>query len=124
MVVILVPFTKYKLWLKAFTWKNEGDPSDPFELVTDVDGPSAPIITNLTCHDEHSIFLEWERPGTVFKSLDSYYVLFRSADRWEEFEEVSVDRNGTEEATSEVSERAKANNGKRFCLLERKMGEL
>ena len=40
-------FTKYKLWLKAFTWKNEGEPSDPFEIVTDVQGPSAPIITNL-----------------------------------------------------------------------------
>ena len=91
--------------MKAFTWKNEGDPSEPFELVTDVDGPSAPIITNLTCHDEHSIFLEWERPSTVFKSLDSYYVLFRSADKWEEFEEVTVERNGTQEAISEVSER-------------------
>lgn len=78
--------------------------------MTDVDGPSAPIITNLTCRDENSIFLEWERPSTVFKSLDSYFVLFRSADKWEEFEEVSVDRNGTEEATNEVSERAKTNN--------------
>ncbi len=41
------PFTKYKLWLKAFTWKNEGEPSEPFEIVTDVEGPSAPVITNL-----------------------------------------------------------------------------
>ena len=70
--------------------------------MTDVDGPSAPIITNLTCRDEHSIYLEWERPGTVYKSVDAYFVLFRSADKWEEFEEFSVDRNGTEEAASEV----------------------
>ncbi len=43
----LDPFTKYKVWVKAFTWKNEGQPSEPFEILTDVDGPSAPVITNL-----------------------------------------------------------------------------
>lgn len=91
------------MWLKAFTWKNEGYPSDPFELVSDVDGPSAPIITNLTCHDEHSIYLEWERPDLVYNSLDTYYVLFRSSDKWEQFEEVSVPRNGTMEAMNRVS---------------------
>ena len=35
---------EYKLWLKAFTWKHEGEPSDPIIVQTDVRGPSAPRI--------------------------------------------------------------------------------
>ena len=27
----LRPYTRYKIWLKAFTWKNEGSPSQPFD---------------------------------------------------------------------------------------------
>jgi receptor-type tyrosine-protein phosphatase gamma len=30
------PFTEYKLWVKAFTWKNEGESSDTLEIKTDV----------------------------------------------------------------------------------------
>ena len=59
MVVILVPFTKYKLWLKAFTWKNEGSPSQQLSLTTDVSGPASPVITNLTCADATTLHLEW-----------------------------------------------------------------
>ena len=86
------PFTKYKLWLKAFTWKNEGEPSEPFEMVTDVEGPSAPIITNLTCKDERSIYLEWDRPDVVYKDVDYYLVYFRGEDKWQ-FDEVVIARN-------------------------------
>lgn len=45
-------FTNYRIWLKAFTWKNEGSPSEQLSLKTDVAGPPSPLITNLTCADE------------------------------------------------------------------------
>ena len=70
-------------------------------MVTDVDGPSAPLITNLTCNDEHSIYLEWERPGVVYKNIDSYLVYYRSEDKWQ-FEEVVLERNGSKPVGSMV----------------------
>ena len=59
-------YTNYRVWLKAFTWKNEGSPSQQLSLVTDVTGPASPVITNLTCADDTSLHIEWltpERPG-------------------------------------------------------------
>ncbi len=82
--------------------------------MTDVAGPSAPIITNLTCHDEQSIYLEWEKPSQVYNNLDSYYVLFRSADQWEHFEEVAVTRDN--ETAEEGMERVRADAFKVFFL--------
>ncbi|CAB4058090.1 PTPRG [Lepeophtheirus salmonis] len=84
----LEPYTNYKLWLKAFTWKNEGMPSESFEMLTDVQGPDFPIITNLTCKDETSIFIQWEHPLQYFKAIDFYYVWYRSEGRWEYEEEI------------------------------------
>ena len=95
------PFTKYKIWLKAFTWKNEGQPSNPFEMVTDVAGPGAPIITNLTCKDEQSIFLQWEKPRKVYKTIDYYYIYFRNEEQWQ-FKEVGVGMNGSLAGGSKV----------------------
>ena len=33
------PYTKYSVWVKAFTWKHEGNSSDTIEVLTDVSGP-------------------------------------------------------------------------------------
>eukprot|EP00094_Tigriopus_californicus_P012020 TCALIF_11614-PA protein Name:"Similar to Ptp99A Tyrosine-protein phosphatase 99A (Drosophila melanogaster)" AED:0.07 eAED:0.07 QI:0/0.7/0.45/0.81/1/1/11/539/1209 len=90
----LAPYTKYRIWLKAFTWKNEGQPSRPFEMVTDVAGPGPPIITNLTCKDEQSIYLQWEPPRVVYKTVDYYYIYYRNEEQWQ-FKEVAVGMNGT-----------------------------
>eukprot|EP00095_Tigriopus_kingsejongensis_P008769 maker-scaffold151_size306168-snap-gene-2.8 protein:Tk08769 transcript:maker-scaffold151_size306168-snap-gene-2.8-mRNA-1 annotation:"unnamed protein product" len=90
----LAPFTKYRIWLKAFTWKNEGQPSRPFEMVTDVAGPGPPIITNLTCKDEQSIYLQWDSPRVVYKTVDYYYIYYRNEEQWQ-FKEVAVGMNGT-----------------------------
>ena len=60
------PYTTYKFWLKAFTWKNEGRPSSPpYEVTTDVRMPEAPIITNLACKDASSLYVEWENNPTA-----------------------------------------------------------
>lgn len=69
-----------------------------------MDGPSAPIITNLTCNDENSIFIEWDRPRTVYKDIDFYFIYYRSEDKWQ-FEEIVLykefdeDNNGSSTAT-------------------------
>ncbi len=96
------PYTKYKIWLKAFTWKNEGKSSRPFEMVTDVSGPSAPLITNLTCKDETSIYLQWDRPEVVYKMVDYYYIYYQY-DEQTELREVAVGMNGSFSKGSRVS---------------------
>lgn len=73
----LEPYTEYKLWLKAFTWKHEGEPSEPIVVQTDVRGPSSPRIANLTCHNADTLFLQWHRPPIYNKSIDLYYIYYR-----------------------------------------------
>lgn len=70
-------------------------------MVTDVEGPSAPLITNLTCKDEHSIYLQWDRPNIVYKNIDYYFISYRSEEKWQ-FEEIVVERNGSKPAGSKV----------------------
>lgn len=74
----LEPYTAYKIWLKAFTAKYEGEPSDMLTVYTDVQGPSAPNIMNLTCQSHDSLFLQWERPHVYHHQIDYYYIYFTS----------------------------------------------
>ena len=65
----LNPFTKYTIWIKALLVDSTNDEeflSDKSEAIlveTDVGEPSAPIITNLTCYESNSLFIQWKRPG-------------------------------------------------------------
>ena len=70
-------------------------------MVTDVAGPSPPIITNLTCKDEQSIYLQWDKPDLVFKTIDYYYIYYRNEEQWQ-FKEVAVGMNGTTSKGSKV----------------------
>ncbi|XP_015601110.1 tyrosine-protein phosphatase 99A isoform X3 [Cephus cinctus] len=74
----LKPFQEYNIWVKAFTWKNEGEPSDHIIHKTDVAGPSAPTILNLTCQSQNAIYLKWARPGVFWNTIDYYYINYRS----------------------------------------------
>ncbi|XP_023221800.1 tyrosine-protein phosphatase 99A-like isoform X2 [Centruroides sculpturatus] len=85
----LKPYTVYKIIVKAFTGKYEGDPSNTLEIRTDVQGPSAPYIVNLTCQSLDTLFLQWERPHTVFNRIDYYFVYYRSEKSWK-FEEITM----------------------------------
>ncbi|OTF80580.1 hypothetical protein BLA29_011393, partial [Euroglyphus maynei] len=58
----LKPFTQYKVWTKAYTERSEGEASRTIEFRTDVSGPSAPYITNITCEGDDALIVQWTRP--------------------------------------------------------------
>ncbi|KAI9584988.1 hypothetical protein GQX74_006883 [Glossina fuscipes] len=70
----LKPFTEYRVIVKAFTTKNEGDSSDQIIQRTDVAGPSAPIVVNLTCHSQDSLTIRWKRPLEYYNNIDFYVI--------------------------------------------------
>ncbi|BFF91309.1 tyrosine-protein phosphatase 99A [Drosophila madeirensis] len=75
----LRPYTDYRVIVKAFTTKNEGEPSDQIAQRTDVGGPSAPAIVNLTCHSQESITIRWRRPYEFYNTIDFYVIKTRLA---------------------------------------------
>uniref|UniRef100_A0A1A9ZZ83 Fibronectin type-III domain-containing protein n=1 Tax=Glossina pallidipes TaxID=7398 RepID=A0A1A9ZZ83_GLOPL len=70
----LKPFTEYRVIVKAFTTKNEGESSDQIIQRTDVAGPSAPIVVNLTCHSQDSLTIRWKRPLEYYNNIDFYVI--------------------------------------------------
>ncbi|XP_037087919.1 protein sidekick-2-like [Pollicipes pollicipes] len=77
-VNMLEPDTKYSVWLKAVTSAGESDRSFPWMARTDVSGPGAPVITNITCPTVTSLGLQWRRPKLFYGSVNMYYLLYRS----------------------------------------------
>lgn len=70
-------YTRYKIWVKAFTFKNEGQSSDPIEVLTDVTGPGAPLFRNVSCVNDVTLSLEWSMPMTYDRSVDYFIVHYR-----------------------------------------------
>ena len=60
------PDRQYSVWLKAVTAAGEGDRSFPVQVMTDVSGPGAPVITNITCLSDTSLVLQWRRPHIFY----------------------------------------------------------
>lgn len=46
---------------------------------TDISGPSAPQIINLTCHSQDAIYLQWKRPTTFYNSIDFYVINYKES---------------------------------------------
>lgn len=63
--------------MNAFTVAGHGNETPPLEITTEVKGPSAPIIVNLTCSLD-SLYIQWEKPVNYYKSVDHYLVYYRS----------------------------------------------
>ncbi|XP_070493823.1 putative receptor-type tyrosine-protein phosphatase mosPTP-1 [Chironomus tepperi] len=76
-LINLKPYTEYKIIVIAFTLKYDGEPSDPVIQRTDIAGPSAPQIINLTCHSQDAIFLQWRRPTSFYNSIDFYVINYK-----------------------------------------------
>ncbi|XP_074603401.1 putative receptor-type tyrosine-protein phosphatase mosPTP-1 isoform X2 [Brevipalpus obovatus] len=75
-VVNLKPFSKHEIWGNAYTTKHRGNRTEPQAFLTEVQGPSAPTIVNLTCSLD-TLFLRWEKPENFYKSIDGYFVHYR-----------------------------------------------
>ena len=75
---VLEPYTKYIIWVKAFTSKHEGNSSATIEVLTDVSGPGRSLITNLTCPGDNRLYIEWTQPEKYFHSVDKYLLYFKS----------------------------------------------
>ena len=94
------PYTQYKVWIKAYTQRTEGEASRTLEFLTDVSGPSAPYIVNLTCEGDDALIVQWSRPEQFFNKIDYYFVYYRSEhDSDTDFEEIAINIPGFETVT-------------------------
>ncbi len=72
-------YTRYKIWVKAFTFKNEGQSSQPIEVLTDVTGPGAPLFRNVSCVNDVTLSLEWAMPINFDRSVDYFIIQYRKS---------------------------------------------
>ena len=79
------PYAEYKVWIRAYTAKNEGKPSEALLVRTDVRSPGEPLVVNLTCQNANTMFLKWLRPKLFYRTVDVYHVLYRQEEdpTWE-----------------------------------------
>lgn len=96
------PYSEYKISVKAFTWKNEGEASESVTQRTDISGPSAPIVVNLTCHNLDALYLRWKRPLEYYNSIDFYIVSFRVLEQ-HEFQEIKINASASTHLETAVS---------------------
>lgn len=88
------PYTEYRIVVIAFTLKYDGEPSDSVTLRTDIPGPSAPQIINLTCHSQDALFIHWKRPSTFYNSIDSYVINYKESIA-SKFDELKISTNSS-----------------------------
>ena len=87
----LAPYTKYTLWIRAFTEKHEGIPSSNVTVWTDVQSPGKPEIMSLTCKSENTLFMRWMRPEVFYRTVDVYHVQYRARQAGGEWEQQVVE---------------------------------
>lgn len=74
----LSPYQEYIIQIAARTSRGYGNKSDPpTPAVTDVKGPSAPVITNITVLSSTSIQIEWSRPNITYRGVNQYRLQYR-----------------------------------------------
>ena len=58
----LEPFTQYEIKVVSIINGTESPESQLISAFTDVDAPSAPIITNASCSGTGMVYVEWTKP--------------------------------------------------------------
>ncbi|ETN67444.1 hypothetical protein AND_000745 [Anopheles darlingi] len=89
----LKPFTEYRILVTAFTKKHDGKPSEVAQR-TDVSGPSAPKVVNLTCHSHNALYYGWRIPQTFYNTIDLYIISYRNI-AYHEFREIRITVNAS-----------------------------
>ncbi|KAL1492711.1 hypothetical protein ABEB36_010927 [Hypothenemus hampei] len=70
----LKPDTVYSVAVKAFSGKHEGAISQLAVGRTDINGPSPPILRNVSCELNNSIIVQMDRPEVFTGSVDMYFI--------------------------------------------------
>ena len=55
----LSPFSTYYVWIRAFTWKHEGESSTKLAVRTDVSAPLGTSVTNISCSEDNRLRVQW-----------------------------------------------------------------
>lgn len=92
------PYTDYKIIVAAFTKKFDGEPSEVSQR-TDIAGPSAPKVVNLTCHSQDALFFGWRIPQTYYNTIDYYIISYRNV-VYADFREIRITANASIVETS------------------------
>ena len=66
---------------------------------TDIAGPSAPQIINLTCHSQDAIFLQWRRPTSFYNSID-FYVINYKENSYSNFQQIQLNTSSSYSETT------------------------
>lgn len=88
------PYSEYRIYVKAFTQNNDGEASDSIIQITDISGPSPPIVVNLTCHSHDTLYLRWKRPFEYYRSIDFYTIAYRRQEQ-HAFQEIIINASAT-----------------------------
>ncbi|XP_058812317.1 tyrosine-protein phosphatase 99A [Topomyia yanbarensis] len=96
----LKPYSDYKIIVAAFTKKNDGEPSE-VSTRTDISGPSAPKVVNLTCHNQDALFFGWRIPQTYYNTIDYYIISYRNV-VFADFREIRITANASIVETSMI----------------------
>lgn len=92
----LEPYTEYEIWVAAIVEGVASEPSQHIKANTDVDEPSPPVVTNVTCYDTGMLYVEWNRPAKYDRSVD-YYKIFYRATTDRVFESIPIQADAKEE---------------------------
>lgn len=93
------PFTEYRIIVIAFTLKYDGEPSEPVLQRTDIAGPSAPSIINLTCHSQDALYLQWKRPTTFYNTIDFYVINYKEIS-YNNFQQIQLNTSASYSETA------------------------
>jgi hypothetical protein len=85
----------------AITTRHDGNASLPIYQRTDVAAPSPPIITNLACQKDGTIYVKWKRPAIYYSTIDFYIISFK-ASVWEYYRQFQIN-SSAEHIEIEVS---------------------